>query len=141
MALNSKQYNPAFLFPSFGGPCGQASAIKVTRNAPTLSQEKGLDGTVITNVSNDRSATIELTFPAYAPVNKRFSDLVAATEQLGKVTYMPFFFKDMNDLTVASAAEGCIEGLPELSYGEKSGEMTWKILVSALKVNIGFQIP
>ena len=103
--------------------------LSASRSSDITSSKVGGDGSVGSNLSPDRTGTIELTVDQSAPINIFLSAVLAAQDVDSKIYRGAFTYKDPSGAAVANFSRVKIQGAPTLVGATERQDRTWTLHV------------
>lgn len=100
------------------------NTIKITRNAPSFKQVRGIRGKNTRTRIKDSSASITIETPQTELINEVFSKCLEADEQTGNVR-LDITLREITGTSFFNTTTGYVLGRPELSYSNGLANNTW----------------
>lgn len=127
----TKTYDPTKIVMTFGAfvisGYAEGSMIECDRNVDTFSTTVGSQGDVVRNKSANRTGHITVNLLQSSASNGAFTAMAMADEAITSAGIQPVLIKDLNGLTLWSAAEAWIKKPPAGSFDEKQKDRKWTI--------------
>lgn len=110
--------------------------IKITRNAPSFKQVRGIRGKNTRTRINDSSATITIDTPQTELINEVFSKCLEADEQTGNVR-LDITLREITGTSFFNTTTGYVLGRPELTYSNSLANNTWSLSCDDSQMYLG----
>lgn len=112
------------------------NTIKITRNAPSFKQVRGIRGKNTRTRINDSSATIIIDTPQTELINEVFSKCLEADEQTGNVR-LDITLREITGTSFFNTTTGYVLGRPELTYSNSLANNTWSLSCDDSQMYLG----
>lgn len=112
------------------------NTIKITRNAPSFKQVRGIRGKNTRTRINDSSATITIDTPQTELINEVFSKCLEADEQTGNVR-LDITLREITGTSFFNTTTGYVLGRPELTYSNSLANNTWSLSCDDSQMYLG----
>ena len=112
------------------------NTIKITRNAPSFKQVRGIRGKNTRTRINDSSATITIDTPQTELINEVFSKCLEADEQTGNVR-LDITLREITGTSFFNTTTGYVLGHPELTYSNSLANNTWSLSCDDSQMYLG----
>lgn len=112
------------------------NTIKITRNAPSFKQVRGIRGKNTRTRINDSSATITIDAPQTELINEVFSKCLEADEQTGDVR-LDITLREITGTSFFNTTTGYVLGRPELTYSNSLANNTWSLSCDDSQMYLG----
>lgn len=112
------------------------NTIKITRNAPSFKQVRGIRGKNTRTRIKDSSASITIETPQTELINEVFSKCLEADEQTGNVR-LDITLREITGTSFFNTTTGYVLGRPELSYSNGLANNTWSLSCDDSQMYLG----
>jgi hypothetical protein len=110
--------------------------VNVKPNADVATLKKGSDGEGMLVVSNDSSATIEITLLQDSAANDYLSAQAAALKaRAGGI--LPFMLKDLTGRTLHTAERCWVKTMPSTEYSDEGNSRVWVLETDQMQFLVG----
>lgn len=110
--------------------------ISVDYESDTFSDVAGADGEVARARTRDERATVTITLMQSSASNDVLNAAAILDKAAGQGVY-PFFLRDLNGTTIASASRAWVMKPPPIELGKAMKDRQWKIRCANLKMSHG----
>lgn len=128
MSLLVRTFDPKKVIITFGITVltgyAEGTFVKISRSGDAFEKRKGSDGSVDRINKNAFDFKVSVTLMQTAPVNALLSALLAA-DQISNVGVLPLVVKDLNGVTLFTAAQAWIAKDPDTEFGDSLGNREW----------------